>query len=61
MKIFRAINCPGKGDIIEDVIQYAKDSLPLLPDQSELIYRLKNYRKHSVYLGVDEQSEFKCK
>lgn len=61
VKIFKAINCPEKGDKIEDVIQYAKDSLSSMPDQSELINRLKNYRKYGVYLRVDEQTEFKCK
>jgi hypothetical protein len=61
VKSFKAINCPGKGDKIEDVIQYAKDSLPSILGQSALINRLKHYRKYGVYLRVDEQTEFKCK
>lgn len=60
VRIFKAINCPEKGDKIEDVIQYIKDSVSSMPDQSELFNRLKDYRKYGVYLRVDEQTEFKC-
>lgn len=60
VRIFKAINCPEKGDKIEDVIQYIKDSVSSIPDQSELLNRLKDYRKYGVYLRVDEQTEFKC-
>ena len=61
VKIFKAINCPEKGDKIEDVIQYAKDSLSSIPHEPELIIRLKDYRKYGVYLRIDEQTEFRCK
>lgn len=60
VKIFRAINCPEKGDRVEDVIQYFNDSLPSVPGQSGVINRLKDFRKYGVYLQVDEQTEFKC-
>lgn len=60
VKIFRAINCPEKGDKIDDVVQYIKDSLSSMPDQSALFNRLKAYRRYGVYLRIDEQTEFKC-
>lgn len=59
VKFFKTINCLQKGDKIDDVIKYARDSLSM--EQLELISRLKNYRKYGVYLQIDEQSEFMCK
>jgi len=59
--IFKAINCPNRGDKLEDVIQFIIDSLHSSEPKEELINRVKNYRKYGAYLGTDEQSEFICK
>lgn len=61
VRIFKAINCPQKGDNIEDVIRYVKDSLPASAVDESLIIRIRDYRRYGAYLGVDEQSEFICK
>jgi hypothetical protein len=61
VKIFKAVNCPEKGDKIEDVIKYIKDSLPAREVNQELIDRVKDYRKYGVYLRIDEQTDFICK
>ena len=61
VKVFKAVNCPEKGDKLEDVIQYIKDSLPSSMVNEALISRVKDYRKYGVYFRVDEQTEFKCK
>jgi hypothetical protein len=61
IKVFKAINCPEKGDKLENVIQFITDSLSTTTDKAELIIRLKNYRKYGAYLRVDAQTEFKCK
>ena len=60
VKIFKAINCPEKGDKLEDVIKYITDNLPAITDKG-LINRVKNYRKYGTYLRGDEQSDFICK
>jgi hypothetical protein len=61
IKVFKAVNCPEKGDKIEDVVQYVKDSLPSYMVDEALINRVKDYRRFGVYLRVDEQTEFRCK
>jgi len=61
VKIFEAINCPERGDMLEDVILYVKDSLPSTPDKQAIIDRVKNYRNYGFYTRIDEQSEIGCK
>ena len=61
VKIFKAVNCPGKGDRIEDAIQYIRSYLPNTTDKESIIERVINYRNYGVYTKTDEQSEFKCK
>jgi hypothetical protein len=60
VKIFKAVNCPEKGDRIEDAIQYIKDHLPNAVDKESIIARVRNYRNYGVYTKTDEQSEFSC-
>lgn len=58
MKIFKAINCPEKGDRLEDAMDYIQKSE--IKDKGALLSRVRNYRKYGAYINVDEQSEFKC-
>jgi hypothetical protein len=60
VKVFRAINCPEKGDQLVDAIHYINDSLPV-PDKAEVINHLRNYRHYGKYLRIDPQSVFRCK
>ena len=60
VKIFKALNCPGKGDKIEDVVAYIKDHFPNTNDTQLIIARVMNYRNYGTYTKTDEQSEFKC-
>ncbi|TWV98928.1 hypothetical protein [Chitinophaga pinensis] len=60
VKIFKALNCPQKGDKLDDVIRYITDSLSV-PDKTALIDRVRNYRHYGSYLRIDPQSTFNCK
>ena len=61
VKIFKAVNCPEKGDKIEDAIQYIRDYLSTTADKESIIKRVINYRNYGIYTKTDEQSQFKCK
>lgn len=58
--IFKALNCPGKGETIEDVVTYIKDNFPKTNETQFLLTRVMNYRNYGKYTKTDEQSEFKC-
>ena len=60
-RIFKAVNCPEKGDKLMDVVQYIEDSLPPSGNKKEIISRVQNYRNYGVYIRTDEQSGFICK
>lgn len=53
LKVFRSINCNGKGDRLEDVISYLSEKLKDDKDKQEIISRVKNYRKYGIYTTVD--------
>ncbi len=59
VKLFKAINCPEKGDKLNDVIDFVR-RLEAMNDNI-LLNRIRSYRKYGVYLKIDEQSEFRCK
>jgi hypothetical protein len=59
LKIFRAVNCPGKGDDLETVISYLSDKLKNDKARDEIIERVKNYRRYGAYFTVDDK-DIKC-
>lgn len=60
VRIFSAINCPGKGERIEDVIRFVSDSLQI-QDKEGLIKRIRRYREFGAYIMIDEQSDLNCR
>lgn len=54
MKVFRSINCKGRGDTIESVIEYLKKRFTDKSDADGLIDRLRKYRKFGYYFTVDD-------
>ena len=60
IKIYKAINCPEKGDNLKDAIRYIKARLPKEVTTNKFIERIYGYRKYGIYLGVDAQSAFSC-
>jgi len=61
LKIFRALNCPGKGDKVEDVVRYVKNSMTGIISNEALIQRILNYRQYGIYVMEDPHAEFICK
>lgn len=60
VRTFSAINCPGKGERIEDVIRFVSDSLQI-QDKEGLIKRIRRYREFGTYIMIDEQSDLNCR
>lgn len=56
LKIFRNINCKGRGNSLGDVIRYLNQELKDSKDKDEVIARVKNYRKHGIYATIDDLS-----
>ncbi len=60
LKIFKVINCEGKGDSLEDVVAYLDEKLRGDKNKEEIINRVKNYRKYGVYASFDGFSTPQC-
>ena len=61
VRIFKAINCAGKGDSLEDVIRYLNEKLKADKDKDEIIRRVSNYRTYGVYGSLNGLSTPQCK
>lgn len=57
--IFKAINCAGKGDSLEDVIRYLRERLKG-DNKDETIKRLKDYRSYGVHASQNGSSTPRC-
>lgn len=53
LKVFRSINCKGKGDSLEDVIRYLTQKLKDDKNKQAILRRVKSYRKYGIYTTVD--------
>jgi len=60
VRIFKAINCEGKGDSVEDVIRYLNEKLKYVKNRDEIIERVKNYRDFGVYTSLNGVSAPQC-
>jgi hypothetical protein len=60
LKIFKAINCKGKGDSLEEIIAYLNKKLKNDKNKDEIIERVKNYREYGVYASFNGLSEPQC-
>jgi len=61
VKLFTAINCPGKGDRLQDVMDFINSSMPQVKDNTDLVSRVSNYRKFGFYRSEDPADIFVCK
>ncbi len=59
-KFFKAINCKGKGESLEDVVAYLKEKLKNNKNKKEIISRVKNYREYGVYASFNGLSTPQC-
>lgn len=60
LKVFRSINCPERGDRLEDVINYVSAKLAGDKNREQVIDRVRNYRKYGFY-GELHHASFICK
>lgn len=49
LKVFRSVNCPSRGDRLEDAINYISAKLSHARQRDEIIDRLRQYRKYGEY------------
>jgi hypothetical protein len=52
LKVFKSVNCPGRGDRIDDAINYVSAKLSHDRQRDEIIDRLRNYRKYGSYIRL---------
>jgi len=49
LKVFRSVNCPPRGDRLEDAISYVSAKLARDKQREEIINRVRNYKKYGFY------------
>jgi hypothetical protein len=49
LKVFRSVNCPPRGDRLEDAISYVSAKLAHDKQRDEVINRVRNYKKYGSY------------
>lgn len=54
LKVFKLLNCVGKGDSLDDVLAYLNEKLKNNKDKDEVISRVKDYRKFGHYFTIDD-------
>jgi hypothetical protein len=54
LKVFKLLNCDGKGDRLQDVLAYLDEKLKNNKDRDEVISRVKDYRKFGSYFTIDD-------
>jgi hypothetical protein len=54
LKVFKLLNCEGKGDSLDDVVGYLNQKLKNNKEKDEVIRRVKDYRKFGHYFTVDD-------
>lgn len=54
LKVFKVLNCQGKGDSLDDVVAYLEQKLKDDKQRDQVISRVKDYRKYGYYFTVDE-------
>lgn len=60
LKVFRSVNCPDRGDRLEDAINYVSARLAKDKKRNQIINRIRHYRKYGYYYSMDHAS-FICK
>jgi len=61
LKIFKSLNCEGKGDNLKDVIGYLNKKLENSKNKDEVVGRVKNYRSYGIYASFNGLSTPQCK
>lgn len=59
-KVFSGINCPDKGDRLEEVLEYLNGKLKNDRNKKLILKRVRNYRKYGVYASFEGKTELQC-
>lgn len=49
LKVFRSVNCPPRGDRLDDAVRYVSAKLARDKQREEIISRVRNYKKYGFY------------
>ena len=60
LKVFRGINCPNKGDSLDDLLAYLKVKLKDDKNKKKILKRVKDYRKYGVYVSFEGKTQLQC-
>ena len=60
LKIFKSINCKGRADSLDDVLNYLKQNLTD-NNKDEIMDRVRDYRTYGSYHRVDPMASLQCK
>lgn len=60
IKVFETINCKGKGNTLQDVIDYIEPKIEGSDNYDKILYRIRNYRKYGYYVAYDNYSVINC-
>jgi hypothetical protein len=60
LKVFKSINCKDRGETLDDVINYLNLKLVNNKNKSEILERVKNYRRYGEYTRFDNFSTILC-
>jgi hypothetical protein len=60
IKIFKSLNCPGRGDRVSDAIAYLDSKLKPGANKRAVLARVKDYRKYGVYSSFDGSASVRC-
>ncbi len=60
IKIFRSVNCSGRGSSLGEVIRYIRQKLKAGRDRNEVIKRVRNFRNYGVYASFNGESVVRC-
>lgn len=61
VRIFRTINCDGKGDSLNEVISYLNEKFKGDKNKDQIIERVNNYRRYGIYAPLNGLSTPQCK
>jgi hypothetical protein len=56
LKVFRSINCPDRGDRLEDAIKYVSALLANDKKRNQIINRIRHYKRYGYYYSMDHAS-----
>jgi hypothetical protein len=61
LKVFKSINCKGRGDTLEGVLVYLRQKLANEENKEEILERVENYKQYAKHFKMDNYSTSVCR